>query len=271
MKQSKNLFLFILVGYISACATASPTPEKKTETPEAAASKTATPDETLSQINRLNSKIETLENRLEALNDKLETTRATRAVQTHPTPTRVTEKSGEEVKPSPAPTDPEAAFTNDPAIQAYRNAMIFFEAQKYPDAVLAFTGFLENYPDHPLAGSAQYFIGKSYYSQKEYKLAIREYKRVLTSYDRSSHVADTLREIADSEEKLSMNESAAQHRMLLTSLFAHSPAAGNTPKKAVEKIEEKVEKKSDIPTEVIKNTNPALDEPPAPPTAPIKP
>jgi tol-pal system protein YbgF len=250
---------YILVGFI-ACAS---TPDKK---PEAIA-EAKSGDETLLQLNRLNSKIETLENRLEALNDKLEVSRTSQA------PTAIAPKTpsqsamphktaGDDVKPSTAPSDPEAGFINDPAVQSYRNAMIVFEAQKYPDAVLAFSQFLENYPDHPLAGSAQYHVGRCYFNQKEYTLAAREYKRVLTTYDRSPHIADTLSDIAESEDKLAMSEAAAKHRLLLTSLFPNSPAAKNSSKPI-----------ADIPPENINpdQMNPKLDEPPVPPTAPIKP
>jgi TolA-binding protein len=265
MIRTHFLIPLILVGFIS-CASSG---VKKSEATFEPAADAKSSDETLNQLNRLNSKIETLENRLEALNDKLEVTRTQPAAtpETKSQPTAMTHKAaGDEVKPSAAPSDPEAGFVNDPAVQAFRNGMILFEAQKYPDAVLAFTHFLEIYPDHPLAGSAQYFVGRSYFNQKEYTLAAREYKRVLTSYDRSPHVADTLNDIAESEEKQGMNESAAKNRLLLTSLFPNSPAAQGTPAKTKPKT-------VTVPTEKInpEQMNPKLDEPPPPPTAPIKP
>jgi tol-pal system protein YbgF len=103
--------------------------------------------------------------------------------------------------------------------------MILFQSRNYPDATLEFSAFVDQYPDHPLAGSAQYYLGESYFKQKEYKLAARELGRVITTYDRSPHIADTLRDLAISEDKIGQTEEAARHRQLLTSLFPHSPAA----------------------------------------------
>lgn len=90
---------------------------------------------------------------------------------------------------------------------------------------MAFSEFLEKAPDHPLAGSAQFYVGESYFKQKEYKLALQEYQRVLTSYDRSPVVADTLARMITTEEILKKQPEAEKHQHLLTSLFPNSPAA----------------------------------------------
>jgi tetratricopeptide (TPR) repeat protein len=103
--------------------------------------------------------------------------------------------------------------------------MILFQSHNYPDASLGFSAFVDQYPDHALAGSAQFYLGECYFKQKEYKLAARELGRVITTYDRSPHIAETLRDLSISEEKTGMPEEAARHRQLLTSLFPHSPAA----------------------------------------------
>lgn len=181
----------------------------------------------------------------------------------------------------PAESDPEAGFAADSAIQAYRKGAIFHAAGKFPEAVLAFSAFLERHPDHPLAGSAQYYVGDSYFQQKEYKLALSELERVLTSYDRSPRVADTLRAMAEAEDKLKRPERAARHRQLLTSLFPQSPAAallgtGPQPGKKAENgaaNETAWEPKAPEPTAANAASSSALDSPPgapvaAPPTAP---
>jgi TolA-binding protein len=124
-----------------------------------------------------------------------------------------------------AASDPESGFTNDEAVQSYRKAATLHGAGRYSDAMLAFTGFLEKYPDHALAGSAQFYVGDCYFKQKEFKLAAAELERVLTSYDRSAHVADSLQELAEAEEQLKQPEKAARHRQQLSALFPQSPAA----------------------------------------------
>jgi tol-pal system protein YbgF len=126
--------------------------------------------------------------------------------------------------------------------------MVLFSSGSYSDAILAFSKFIEVYPDHPLAGNAQYYVGESYFKQKEYRLAIEEFDRVLTSYDRSSHVASTLLRMSQAEEELKKPEDAKKHKMALVSLFPQSTEAAQidyskeealpkTPTKAEEKTE----------------------------------
>ncbi len=180
-------------------------------------------------------RIDTLETQISSMNDKLDANRVLldrisgepkikgSAVIAHPS-----ESQGEPIEVRPTPHDPELGFINDDAIQTFRKAMILFQAQKYPESILAYSSFLEKFPDHPLAGSAQFYIGEAYINQKEFKLALQEFQHVLTSYDRSAHVADTLSEMAQAEESLKKSQFAAVHRQLLTSLFPQSPAASTS-------------------------------------------
>lgn len=181
-------------------------------------------------ITTLSSKIDTLQTQLTSVNEKLEVNR-----------TRVDNLMSNQ-KPKPAgvqslPTEgtvklppvgyssAEASFAADEAVRKYRQSMILFESHNYPESVLSFSKFVDQYPDHALAGSAQYYLGESYFKQGEYKLAIKEFERVITSYDRSPHIADTLRDLSDAESRTGQKEAAEQHRQLLSSLFPNSPAA----------------------------------------------
>jgi len=187
-----------------------------------------------STIATLNSRIDSMDSKLSALNTKgteaAKSTEPKAAVQ-KAKPTAVTSHPadgvGAEVPTVASERDPDAGFVNDEAVRSYRKAMILFHSGKYAEAVLAYSGFLEKFPDHALAGSAQYYIGRSYFEQKEYKLALQEYQRVLTSYDRSSRVPETLRDMASIEDNQKDTQAAARHRQLLTSLFPQSPAAGS--------------------------------------------
>lgn len=232
ISRFSNLWLLLLS--LSACATSRP-----------AADVPATPSSD-SKVVDLKKQLETLQNQLQgvevklsALNDKLDATRT--SVETiHKT--QAPESNIQEVTPSAvdrstpisavAPTpvkkvtpDPESGFLSDAAVLTYRKAMALYDSSKFPEAVLGFTQFLDQYADHPWAGSAQYFIGMSYVSQKECKLAVQEFGRVLTSYDRSPHVPDSLRELVKCEEDLKLSKQASQHRQMLLSLYPNSPAA----------------------------------------------
>ncbi len=230
-------------------------------------------DELQTQISTLSQRIESMEGRLTGLNDKVDSARisldslvSTQRLKGQPSPEHPADDSGVSVPVQRASGDPEADFVNDLAIQSYRKAMIFFDAEKFSESVLEFSSFLEQYADHALAGSAQFYIGHSYMKQKEYKLALQEFNRVLTSYDRSAHVADTLRQMAAAEDLLKMREDAAKHRQLLLSLFPNSPAAENGELAKMNSQEIVPAKKSESPTD---NSAPAAPDLDPPPTAPI--
>jgi len=59
------------------------------------------------------------------------------------------------------------------------------DSLKGGDAVAAreqFTKFLEQHPKHELAANAHYWIGETYYSEKNYESAILSYQEVIKSY-----------------------------------------------------------------------------------------
>ena len=190
-------------------------------------------EETQKLVTELSLRVFALDNKLSTLNEKLESTRLsmeslskkqqdaqTVAIVAHPT-----QEQGKPLEPTPALDDPETGFENDDAVQSFRRSLLLFKGQKYPEAILDFSNFLEKNADHPLAGSAQFYVGECYLKQKQYKLALHELQRVLNNYNKSIHIADTLRDMILAEEALKQPEDAAKHRSLLASLFPQSPAA----------------------------------------------
>jgi TolA-binding protein len=197
-----------------------------------------------SLVSSLSTRLDAIESRMGSLNDKVDATKAgldvytsgiggignkgasTKAgmkkqgVTAHPA-----DGLGANVPVDAAAGDPESGFNTDEAILSYRRANVLFQAGKYPESVLAFSNFVDKNPDHPLAGSAQYYVGASYLRQKEYRLASQEFERVLTSYDRSPRISDTLRDLAEAEDGLKKPKDAARHRQLLLTMFPQSPAA----------------------------------------------
>ena len=47
--------------------------------------------------------------------------------------------------------------------------------RQFGDAEQGFRGFLDKYPDHNLAGSAQYWLGETYYTQGDYRQAAQNF------------------------------------------------------------------------------------------------
>jgi tol-pal system protein YbgF len=181
----------------------------------------------------LNARLDAMEAKLAALNDKLDSTQhaldnflTAHQPKMSGVTTPMTDAAGAPVAASDANMP---GYIQDGAVQLYRKANILFESERYADANLAYSRFLETYPDHALAGSAQFKIGEGYFKRKEYKQAVQEFQKVLTSYDRSPAISATLRELAESEDALGKTQEAARYRQQLTSLFPSSPAAQNLP------------------------------------------
>jgi tol-pal system protein YbgF len=184
----------------------------------------------------LNARVDELEAKIARLNEKLDSTRASvdGFLTAHQPKVAGVSNSPSEAAGTPLADVSEggAGFIQNGAVQLYRKANILFESQKYPEANLAYMNFLEKYPDHPLAGSAQFHVGDGYFKQKEYKQAVEEFQKVLTSYDRSPVVSITLRKLTEAEDALGKAEEAARYRQQLLSLFPNSPSAQNLPQVA---------------------------------------
>ena len=173
-------------------------------------------------VGRMQKRLDELETQVTALTQKVNAPPAAKRYAAIPHPA---EDIGDNIEPAPVKRDPEAGFVNDAAVRAYRGSMILFLSRKYADAVLSFSQFLENFADHPLAGSAQFYVGECYFQQKEYRLAAQEYSRVLTAYERSAHVTTALRQLATSQDQLQLADEATRTRQTLSSLFPQSPAS----------------------------------------------
>ena len=122
----------------------------------------------------------------------------------------------------------------------YQAAYIDFSKGSYALAMAGFREFLRRYPDHQLAGNAQYWIGESYFSQaraaanagqgdrvaQELESAVQEYRKVLANYPRSEKAPTALYKEALALIDLKQ-PTVAQQR--LEYLVANFPQAEETP------------------------------------------
>lgn len=132
--------------------------------------------------------------------------------------------AGSEVRASVAANDPGAGYANDERFRAFQQGKILFDQEKYPEAILAFSAFLERAADHPLAGSAQYYIGESYYLQGDFAVADQEFQRVVVRYPGSPRVSYALVRLAQSTNKLGKAEESRRYRAQVEGLYPKSPA-----------------------------------------------
>lgn len=82
-------------------------------------------------------------------------------------------------------TSPGTAQNQPPAIPPdalYNAALSDFNAGKNDLAGQEFTQFLQNYPNHDLAGNAQFYLGEIDYRRSNFQAAIQDYNKVLDQY-----------------------------------------------------------------------------------------
>ena len=164
-------------------------------------------------------------------------------------------------KPSPKKAAKESAsdFTQNEAIDRYREAKILFDSKRYADAVLEFSEFVKNEPEHALAPAAQYHVGMAYYQQKEYKLAEEELNRGLIAYPHSSYTPDTLLALSQVSENLQKPARVTYYKQKLLSNFANSPQAKGL---SLDTVNIPAEKKA------VRNETVEMPESPVSPKAP---
>ncbi|MEW6057521.1 MAG: tetratricopeptide repeat protein [Bdellovibrionota bacterium] len=180
-----------------------------------------------SALSRAQSRIEELDARLSALTDKVDANRlavdnitGNKPLQTQAVGSaKGSEKDAEELAPSAADFS-----TLDPATTDFTKAMNLFKSGKYADSELAFNHFTERFPEHILAGSAQFYAGEAYFMMGEYKLAINEYGKVLSSFSTSPRVASAMVRLSHCYGASGNKEEAARTMTLAQELYQGNPS-----------------------------------------------
>jgi tol-pal system protein YbgF len=144
--------------------------------------------------------------------------------------------------PGPRVTPPASsrAAAGATAEETYQAAYLDFSRGRYELAMSGFRDFLRRYPDSPLADSAQYGLGESYYSvataattegqtdkaTRALEQAVQEFRKVIVIYPRGSRVPSALY-----KEALSLTElkQTALARARLQYLVDHFPQSEEAP------------------------------------------
>jgi len=224
-------------------------------------------------ILKLEEKVMDLETRLNALNEKFNlingeqpSSKADAEIEAK-TDEKVQPAAAAKVKMIPKPVKPVSKFAEsfhqDEATDRYREAKILFDTKKFSDSILEFSEFIKDNPRHLFASNAQYFIGMSYFRQKEYKIAEEELSRVLLNYPHSNAIPDTLLALAKLSGILKKPARVAYYSEKLNSHFANSPqskqlAMENPPETAP--VESAPAEKSAVNEEKISVEKPVTPE-----------
>ena len=80
--------------------------------------------------------------------------------------------------------------------------------RQFGDAEAGFSTFLSKYPDHSLAGSAQYWLGETFYAQRDYKRAAQSFLQGYKKYPKSRRAPESLLKLGISLKQLGQSDQA---------------------------------------------------------------
>ena len=89
----------------------------------------------------------------------------------------------------------------DRIADGYRNGIVLFGKNRYPDARAAFQQVFDADPSGELADNALFWIGETYFATGDYNNAIRYYKRVSDEYGDQNKAPDAMYKLALTYEK----------------------------------------------------------------------
>ena len=129
--------------------------------------------------------------------------------------------------PAPRPPDPEEDYTQ--AIRVLRDERNFVKARGL------LNGFISKYPTHELADDAQYWIGQSYYREKNFERAILAFNKVQVDYANGDKAPEAL--LLEALSFLNIDDRASA-RELLGQVIAKYPDsnAASTARKRLESL-----------------------------------
>jgi tol-pal system protein YbgF len=133
-------------------------------------------------------------------------------------------------------TDPQQDGIQQVALQPpespdelYKMANEALLRRQFGEAEAGFRSFLSKYPDHSLAGSAQYWLGETFYVQGDSKQAAQNFLQAYKTYPKSRRAPDSLLKLGMALNKLGQKEQACA---ALGSVETEFPRAVEAKKRA---------------------------------------
>jgi len=94
----------------------------------------------------------------------------------------------------------------------------------YSAAETAFDDFLRQYPNHPLAGNAIYWMGESLFVRGQYRAAANSFLKGYQTYGKSEKAPESLLKLAMSLQRLGQKDAACSSFNELNTKFPNAPA-----------------------------------------------
>jgi tol-pal system protein YbgF len=146
----------------------------------------------------------------------------TGSYQPYPGPTRLTPQqasaaSGGSLRPPGRETMPSGSVSAQ-----YNAAFGLLRRADYPAAEQALRGFVQQHPNSPLAGNAQYWLGESFYARGRYSEAAAAFADGYKRYPRGGKAADGLLQLGMSLARADQKHNACIALMELDHEFPHA-------------------------------------------------
>lgn len=109
--------------------------------------------------------------------------------------------------------------------RSFDGAMSLYKAGQYANAASAFTGFTLNYPESIFANQAQYWLGNSYYAQRDCKNTIMALEKLLKNYPGNPKEPDAMLNIAACQLELKDKKESRKTLMAVIAKFPGTEAA----------------------------------------------
>ena len=192
------------------------------------------------QLRQMQGQIEELQHQLQQLDDKSKAqyidldSRLTRIEQggagaaapaasaTTASPAGQVAAGGQSGPASAGSTAPLSAADNEAAQAAYGVAFKSIRNGDYAASAREFRAFVQQYPDHPLAPNAWYWLGESYYVTTNYPVALDAFKHVVNQFPDSEKAPDALLKVGFTELELKQD---AKGKAALSSVISKYPGS----------------------------------------------
>ncbi|HZV20703.1 MAG TPA: tol-pal system protein YbgF [Hyphomicrobiales bacterium] len=126
---------------------------------------------------------------------------------------------------APTASRPASQASSSPARTLFDQAYGALNRREYSAAETYFQQFLEQYPNDPLAGSAQYWLGETAFVSGEYRSAADRFLKTFTNFPNSEKAPEALLKLAISLRRLGESSAACESFAELERRFPQAPKA----------------------------------------------
>lgn len=127
------------------------------------------------------------------------------------------------IPPSQPPVQPPTASGTEQA--AYERAFNMLREGRYEQAISAFQEFLRDYPNSPLAGNAQYWLGETHYVTRDFAKAREAFLNFGSNYPEHDKMPEALLRLGYTYQELNEKAKAREVLRQLAESYPGSKAA----------------------------------------------